>query len=92
MLEDVLGQNGFVVNSYEDRLIPADKTDLYEPPVLNISMPYPNVFSIDREIEVCFPRTGEMYHVVYSHIFSSVFHNSYIRKPTDNEDLLKRMK
>jgi hypothetical protein len=48
------------------------------------------MFSIGREVNVCFPTTGEMYHVVYSNIFCSVLPNSFIRKSVDNEDLLKR--
>jgi hypothetical protein len=62
------------------------KTDLYDPTVLDISVPHLNVFSLDGEIMVCF-----LVHVVYSNIFSSVPHNSFIRKPIDNEDLLKRI-
>jgi len=51
-------------------------------------VPFLNVFSIGREINVCFPTTGEMYHVVYSDMLSSVL-PIFIRKPIDNEDLLK---
>jgi hypothetical protein len=52
-------------------------------------VPYLDVFSLDGEIKVCFLTASEMYHVVYSNMFSSVPPNSIIPKPIYNEDLLK---
>jgi two-component system catabolic regulation response regulator CreB/two-component system response regulator ChvI len=60
-------------------------------------MPELNGFALYREIKkldmvkVCFLTAGEMYYGVYSDIFSSVPANCFIRKPIENEELMKRI-
>jgi two-component SAPR family response regulator len=46
---------------------------------------------LDKKVKVCFLTAGEMYYGVYSDIFSSVPTNCFIRKPIENEELLKRI-
>ncbi|MGB6593154.1 MAG: response regulator [Candidatus Nitrosopolaris sp.] len=101
VLEKVLNENGYVVDSYEDPLLALEKfnADLYDLIVLDIKMPDLNGFSLYREIKrldkkanVCFLTAGEMYYGVYSDIFSSLPPNRFIRKPMENEELLKRIK
>ncbi|MGB8937198.1 MAG: response regulator [Candidatus Nitrosopolaris sp.] len=100
VLENVLNENGYVVDSYEDPLLALEKfnADLYDLIVLDIKIPDLNGFSLyreikrlDKKVKVCFLTAGEMYYGVYSDIFSSLPPNSFIRKPIDNEDLLKRI-
>ena len=100
VLQKVLSENGYVVDSYEDPLLALEKfnADLYDLIVLDIKIPDLNGFSLyreikrlDKKVKVCFLTAGEMYYGVYSDIFSSLPPNSFIRKPIDNEDLLKRI-
>ena len=100
MLEKVLGENGFVVDSYEDPFIALKrfKAHLYDLVILDIKMPELNGFALYREIKtldkkakVCFLTAGEMYYGEYSDIFSSLPANHFIRKPIDNEGLIKRI-
>jgi DNA-binding response OmpR family regulator len=101
VLEKVLNENGYVVDSYEDPLLALEKfnADLYDLIVLDIKMPDLNGFSLyreikrlDKKVKVCFLTAGEMYYGVYSDIFSSLPPNRFIRKPMENEELLKRIK
>jgi two-component system, OmpR family, response regulator ChvI len=62
-------------------------------------MPEPNGFALyreikklDKKVKVCFLTAGEMYYDAYSDIFSSVPANCFIRRPIENEELLKRNK
>jgi DNA-binding response OmpR family regulator len=96
VLESVLGENGFVVDSYDDPLTALEKfkPDFYNLVILDIRMPELNGFSLyreikrlDKKVKVCFLTAGEIYGV-YSDIFSSVPANYFIRKPIDNEGLI----
>ena len=40
-------------------------------------------------VKICFLTAGEMYYGVYSDIFSSIPANYFMRKPIDNEELMK---
>jgi DNA-binding response OmpR family regulator len=99
VLESVLGENGFVVDSYDDPLTALEKfkPDFYNLVILDIRMPELNGFSLyrdikrlDKKVKVCFLTAGEIYDV-YSDIFSSVPANHFIRKPIDNEGLIARI-
>jgi DNA-binding response OmpR family regulator len=81
VLEKVLNENGYVVDSYEDPLLALEKfnADLYDLIVLDIKIPDLNGFSLyreikrlDKKVKVCFLTAGEMYYGVYSDIFSSL--------------------
>jgi DNA-binding response OmpR family regulator len=100
VLEKVLGENGFVVDSYQYPLLALEKFKFhsYNLVVLDIKMPDLNGFALyreikrlDKKVKVCFLTAGEMYYGVYSDIFSSLPANHFIRKPIDNEELLKRI-
>jgi DNA-binding response OmpR family regulator len=100
VLEWVLHVNGFTADSYEDPFLALEnfKANLYDLVILDIKMPELNGFALYREIKkidkkakACFLTAGEMYYGVYSDIFSSLPANCFIRKPIDNEELVKRI-
>lgn len=100
VLESVLGENGFVVDSYDDPLTALEKfkPDFYNLVILDIKMPNLNGFALyreirrlDKKVKVCFLTAGEIYYCVDSDIFSSVPVNCLIRKPIENEELMKRI-
>ena len=99
MLKEVLSEGGFDVDSYKDPLLALSKFKIhsYSLVILDIRMPNLNGFALYREIrrldkrvKICFLTAGEMYYG-YSDIFSSVPAKYFIRKPIDNEELLKRI-
>jgi DNA-binding response OmpR family regulator len=98
-LEKVLREGGFVVDSYERPLVALDKfkPHLYDLIVLDVKMPELNGFALyreikrlDKKVKVCFLTAGEMCYGVKQDI-SSVPANCFIRKPIENEELLKRI-
>ena len=99
-LHEILEQNGFIVDSYEDPFLALEnfKTLFYDLLILDIKMPEMSGFSFYREVKkrddkmkVCFLTAGEMYYGSYSDIFSSLPANCFIRKPVTNDELLKHM-
>ena len=99
-LREVLEQNGFKVDSYDDPLLALDnfKAHLYDLVILDIKMPDMNGFSFYREIKkldknrkICFLTAGEMYYGIYSDIFSSLPASYFIRKSIGNEELIKKI-
>ena len=100
VLEELLSENGFVVDSFEHPTLALEKFRAYsyDLVVLDIKMPDLNDFALYREIKrfnkkvkVCFITAGEIYYDEYSDIFSSVPANNFIRKPIENEELMKRI-
>ena len=70
-IREVLEQNGFIVDSYEDPFLALEnfKPHFYDLLILDIKMPEMNGFSFYREIrkldenmKVCFLTPGEMYY------------------------------
>jgi DNA-binding response OmpR family regulator len=99
VLEKVLSENGFVVDSYADPLLALSnfKAHTYSLVILDIRMPGINGFALyreirrlDKKVKVCFLTAGQMYYG-YSDIFSSLPANHFIRKTVDNEELMKRI-
>ena len=99
-LHEILEQNGFIVDSYEDPFLALEnfKPHFYDLLILDIKMPEMSGFSFYREIKkrddkmkVCFLTAGEMYYGSYSDIFSSLPANCFIRKPITNEELSKHI-
>src|SRR5215469_17222078 len=99
MLKEVLSENGFVVDSYKDPLLALSnfKAHSYCLVILDIRMPglngfalYREIRELDKKVKICFLTAGQMYHG-YSDIFSSVTAKYFIRKPIDNEELVKRI-
>ena len=73
------------------------KTNSYNLVILDIRIPGLNGFALyreirrlDKKVKICFLTAGEMYYG-YSDIFSSLPANYFIRKPIDNEELMKRI-
>ena len=100
VLEKVLGQSGFEVESYRDPLLALAKfkANSYDLVILDIRMPdlngfalYREIRNLDKKVKICFLTAGEMYYG-YSDIFFSVPASCFIRKPIDNEELLNRIK
>ncbi len=78
VLEKVLSEEGFVVDSYNDPLLALAKfkSHSYDLVILDIKMPDLNGFALyreikrlDKKVKVCFLTAGEMYDG-YSDIFS----------------------
>lgn len=97
-IERILDMNGFKVDSYQNPRLALQKfkTDLYDLVILDIKMPelngfvlYREIRRLDKKVKVCFLTAGEMYYGVYSDIFSSLPANYFMRKPIDNEELVK---
>ena len=95
-LQKVLSENGYVVDSYEDPLLALEKFKghYYSLVILDIKMPKLNGFTLYREIKtldkkakVCFLTAGEM----HSDILSLLPANCLIRKPIENEELMRRI-
>jgi two-component system catabolic regulation response regulator CreB/two-component system response regulator ChvI len=98
-LENLLSEDGFVVDSYDHPFIALDKfkPHLYNLVILDIRMPELNGFALyreirklDKKVKICFLTAGEMYYG-YSDIFSSLPANYFIRKPIENEELIERI-
>ena len=100
MLETVLGENGYVVDSLgENSLLALEmfKAHSYNLVILDIKMPELNGFALyreikrsDKKVKVSFLTAGEKDYGAYSDIFSSLPANCFIRKPIENEELMKR--
>src|SRR5919197_2525534 len=97
-LKIALEENGFEVDAFDDPVIALDnfRKGVYDLLILDIKMPkmhgfelYREIRKIDSQVKVCFLTAGEMYYGAYADIFSE---NQFIRKPIENEDLVKRIK
>ena len=96
-LKMTLEENGFEVDTFTDPLLALDnfRTGLYDLIILDIKMPKMNGFELYGEIKkinsrltVCFLTAGEMHYGGYGDIFDQ---NRFIRKPIENQELVKRI-
>ena len=102
-LKMVLEQNGFKVDSFTDPLsalenFKEEAAGMYELLILDMKMPgingfelYRQIKKIDDKVKVCFLTASEMYYGVYTDIVNSLDVEYFIRKPIDNEELVKRV-
>jgi two-component SAPR family response regulator len=88
------------IDSYENPTLALEnfKVHSYELIILDIKMPdlngfdlYREIKRLDKKVKVCFLTAGEIYYGEYPDIFSSVSGNCFIRKPIENEELMKRI-
>jgi DNA-binding response OmpR family regulator len=101
-LKMVLEDKGFKVDSFTDPLLALqnfkEQDGMYDMIILDIKMPEMNGFElyrqikkIDNKVKVCFLTASEMYYGVYTDIVNSLDAEYFIRKPIDNEELVKRV-
>ena len=102
-LKIVLEENGFKVDSFTDPLLALENfrgeaAGMYELLILDMKMPGINGFELYRQIKkindkvkVCFLTASEMDYGVYTDIVNSLDAEYFIRKPIDNEELVKRL-
>jgi DNA-binding response OmpR family regulator len=101
-LKMILEENGFKVDSFTDPLLALqnfkEQDSMYDLLILDIKMPEMNGFElyrqikkIDDKVKVCFLTASEMYYGVYTDIVNSLDAEYFIRKPIDNEELVKRL-
>ena len=72
------------------------KSHFYDLVILDIKMPQMNGFVVyneikrlDSRIKVCFLTAGEIYYGLHADSFSSTDLKCFIRKPIENEELIK---
>ncbi|HZC21685.1 MAG TPA: response regulator [Nitrososphaeraceae archaeon] len=99
-LKVTLEDKGFTVDTFDDPLFALQNFRAgrsYDLLILDVKMPKMNGFELYREmrkindkVKVCFLTAGEMY---YDDIYSDIFDgkNQFIRKPIENEELIKRV-
>jgi DNA-binding response OmpR family regulator len=101
-LKMILEENGFKVDSFTDPLLALqnfkEQDSMYDMIILDIKMPEMNGFElyrqikkIDDKVKVCFLTASEMDYGVYTDIVNSLDAKYFIRKPIDNEELVKRL-
>ena len=99
VLRKFLSENGFVIDSYENPTLALEKfkADSYDLLILDIKMPdlngfdlYREIKRLDKQVKVCFLRGGELCYGEYPDI-SSLHASSFIRKPIENKELMKRI-
>ena len=99
-LKMALEGNSFEVDAFDNALSALEnfRKGLYDLLILDIKMPNMNGFQLYREIKkiddkvkICFLTAGEMYHGAYADIFDELDTNCFIRKPMENQKLLKRI-
>ena len=95
-----LEQKDYKVDAFKDPLLALEnfRKGLYDLLILDIKMPkmhgfelYRQIKRVDDKVKVCFLTAGEMYHGAYADIFNELDTNCFIRKPIENQELLKHL-
>jgi DNA-binding response OmpR family regulator len=95
-----LEQKDYQVDAFKDPLLALEnfRKGLYDLLILDIKMPkmhgfelYRQIKRVDDKVKVCFLTAGEMYYGAYTDIFQAIDAQCFIRKPIENEELLKRL-
>lgn len=96
-LKMYLEDNSFDVDTFEDPITALDnfRKGTYDLLILDILMPkmhgfelYKEIRKIDSEVKICFLTAGDTCYDTYTDIFAK---NIFIRKPIQNQDLVKRI-
>ena len=96
-LKIFLEENCFEVDTFEDPIIALDnfRKGVYDLLILDVVMPkmhgfelYRKIRNMDNEVKICFLTAGQMYYGAYTDIFTQ---NTFIRKPIQNQDLMKEI-
>src|SRR5215831_4641982 len=102
VLKMVLHQNGFNADSYDDPILALEnfKAGTYDLLLLDIKMPemdgfhlYKEMKRIDSKVKVCFLTASEMYDKRFreEEECCAIDKDLFVRKPTENEELIKRI-
>jgi CheY-like chemotaxis protein len=101
MLEIVLEENGFNVDSFIDPIAALKnyKAGVYDLLILDIKMPkmdgfelYDEIKKIDDNAKVCFLTASEMYYKASrKEKYCSLYKDLFIQKPIANEDLVQEI-
>ena len=101
VLKKVLKQNGFDADAYDDPILALEnfKTCSYDLLLLDIIMPgmdgfhlYQEIKKVDNNVKVCFLTASEMYYERFrKEEFCGLDRDLFIRKPIENEDLVKQI-
>ena len=101
ILEVVLEENGFEVDTYDDSIIALKsyRAGVYDLLILDIKMPkmdgfelYDEIKKIDNKIKVCFLTASEMYYKnSRREKYCSLDKDLFIQKPIANEDLVEEI-
>ncbi|MGB8936775.1 MAG: response regulator [Candidatus Nitrosopolaris sp.] len=101
VLKNVLEQSGFNADSYDDPILALEnfKACSYDLLLLDIKMPemdgfhlYREMKKIDRKVKVCFLTASEMYYEQFrKEQYSTIDKDLILRKPIENEDLIKKI-
>jgi CheY-like chemotaxis protein len=101
VLEIVLEENGFEVNTFEDPIVALKsyRAGVYDLLILDIKMPkmdgfelYDQIKKIDDNAKVCFLTASEMYYKnSRKEKYCSLDKDLFIQKPIANEDLIEEI-
>jgi CheY-like chemotaxis protein len=102
-LKFVLEESGFKVDSFANPLIALQnfKTGLYDLAILDVKMPgmngfglYQEIRKLDDKVEICFlTAASDVYYEAYGkQAFPNIDEKCIIRKPVENELLIKQIK
>jgi DNA-binding response OmpR family regulator len=102
VLEKVFEQSGFNADSYDDPILALEnfKAGLYDLVLLDIKMPiidgfhlYQEIKKIDSKVKVCFLTASELYYERFrkEKEFAEIDKDLFLRKPIENEDLIKKI-
>ena len=101
VLKRVFEQSGFNADSYDDPILALEnfKACSYDLLLLDIIMPemdgfhlYQEIKKVDNNVKVCFLTASEMYYERFrKEEFYGLDRDLFIRKPIENEDLVKQI-
>jgi DNA-binding response OmpR family regulator len=101
VLKKVLKQNGFDADAYDDPILALEnfKAGSYDLLLLDIKTPgidgfhlYQEIKKVDKNVKVCFITASEMYYEQFRKgEFCGLDKDLFVRKPIENEDLVKKI-